>query len=55
MPNCDCCQNVIPRLDPEAVTLTYFHRTILLCRHCNRVVLALLADMKLSPPLDIIQ
>ena len=55
MPTCDCCHCVVQRNDPEAITLTYLRRTIVLCRECNRVLIAILADIKLSPPLRIIQ
>ena len=55
MLSCDCCHCTVQRNDPEAITLTYLRRTIVLCRECNRVLIAILADTKLSPPLRIIQ
>ena len=55
MPTCTSCQCVVRPNDPQALTLTYNHRALVLCRTCGRIVTALLADMRLTPPLEVIR
>ena len=55
MLTCDCCQAVVRPNDSEAVSLSYNHRAITLCRECARIVVALVSDMRLSPPLAVIR
>ena len=55
MPICDCCRIAIRPNDAEALTATTHGRTIMLCRDHARLVIAMLADLQLDPPLDVIR
>ena len=55
MPICDCCRIVIRPNDPEAMVVTTHGRTITLCRDHARLIIAMLADLQLHPPIDLIR
>lgn len=55
MHTCDRCGIAIPTADAEAITVIYAGRTIRLCRDHARVVVAMLDDLQLDPPLRIIR
>jgi len=54
MPTCDCCRIVIQN-DPEAMSITTHGRSLRLCRDHARIIIAMLADLQIDPPLEVIR
>ena len=55
MPTCDCCRIVIRPNDLEAMVVSTRGRCIRLCREHARLIVAMLADLQLDPPIEVIR
>ena len=55
MPTCNCCCTVIQPQDTEAMFITMRGRTIRLCRDHTRGLIAMLSDLQLGLPIEVIR
>lgn len=55
MPTCDCCHIVIRPDDPEAMSIAIGSRVIRLCHDHARLIVAMLADFQIEPPIEVIR